>query len=420
MPASKRSIRFADAENHQPPRQVDAGLLKKFKGPVEVSDPAALRPVTRAAPPEIERKQSVSHLALVNKLRERNTAIHKSVLMSLGKASIEPPGPQLPQFQTKGTSASKESADGPVPKASTAGLEARAVGAEACPPKKTVVDRTTPRVEWWDEKWYYELTDANTVGDAFCKKDTPKCVYKTAYERPQEGESTVNLPAIGAAIKTPKELRSQRKKLRQEKARKQRETIHRGEAAPHPAKLTMENIQNILKNRKMPAMDPIECEAIVVADQVNRRQSHEERNQKAKKTAEERSLKRHAQLQREAKESPRVLFFEIQSRGGSHQIHRNPAYLRVILNIQQLYITGVFWAVGERHFILLECGRKPAEKIKALLTRRMVKAVQCSLLHESEINERQFSSFDAKEFSDIPTARTYFEDMQYPFLMDIC
>eukprot|EP00009_Paramoeba_aestuarina_P017478 CAMPEP_0201528568 /NCGR_PEP_ID=MMETSP0161_2-20130828/38706_1 /ASSEMBLY_ACC=CAM_ASM_000251 /TAXON_ID=180227 /ORGANISM="Neoparamoeba aestuarina, Strain SoJaBio B1-5/56/2" /LENGTH=327 /DNA_ID=CAMNT_0047929889 /DNA_START=16 /DNA_END=995 /DNA_ORIENTATION=+ len=271
--------------------------------------------------------------------------------------------------------------------------------------------KSTPEVEWWDEKWYFPVPlniEIDVRSKSYLKESFPESQYKVSCDNTDEAQAKQDndMMALGTSIRLPKERRKERKAQRAKKAQQYREGIQRGDAIQHPPKLTMENIHGILKNKKLPAMDPLECEAMVVADQASRRQSHEERNQLSKKTPEQRSDQRRQKRLREAAESPHALFFEIQSMSGQRLIHKNPTYLKLILNIQQLHISGLFVIINGKHYLLAECGSKAATKLKTLLLSRMSNNIECKLLHESAIHSRGFDSFSAKEFPDIATAKT--------------
>ena len=414
MPSSKRSVRFADASPAQPKndsKAAEESLKKRFVTPIALSDPTASAPAVSALHATSKVQNSALHEALADRLRARSAAVHKSVLMSMTKGAWDAAQESLTFVEAR-----KKAPEGEVQPENK--VEDTPAVAQPEEQKKIL---PPPLVEWWDEKWYNPMPDGveitrDTV-TSILKNAYTECAYTTVFKRPDTEAAGLSEKAVGLDIKLPEERKKDRKRNRAERAQEVRQKIHAGEAKPNAPKLTMENIHGILKNRKMPAMDPIECETLVVADEVTRRQNHEARNQSNKKTPEERSAKKRAQLQREADTGLQVHFYKIRALRGPKDVHRNLSYQKIIMNVQQLFVSGMLAVIAGEHHVLMECGRKPSQKMRALLERRMGDVIECSLEYAGDIAKRHFSDFDVKEFGSMAMAKAYLSDLQYGFLI---
>ena len=391
-------------------------MKRRFAAPIALSDPTSATEIPKVPQGALPKSTSALHQKLVSQLRAKSAEIHKAVLMDIGRPVMDSSSDNLafvalrkePKSEVDTNRAQEENPEN---------LKEEHI------PEEETNEHVIPDVEWWDKEWYNPLSEQTELSEDISqqiisiKESLPQCSYLTTCEVPLPEKADLLLTSAGLDIKLPRERKKERKQNRADKAREMREKVHKGEAKPNAPKLTMENIQGILKNRKMPAMDPIECEALVIADEVQRRQNHETRNQNAKKTPEERAAKLKAQRLREADDELKMAFYKVEALRGSKETHKNPAFLKIILNVQQLHICGVLAAIGGEHYLLIECGRKPTQKMDGLLRRRMTSVVQCTLLHSGPIASKQCVDFDVKEFHDIAVAKAFLRDKKYGFLL---
>eukprot|EP00760_Papus_ankaliazontas_P009292 PhM_4_TR1399/c0_g1_i1/m.66906/K12843/PRPF3, PRP3; U4/U6 small nuclear ribonucleoprotein PRP3 len=247
-----------------------------------------------------------------------------------------------------------------------------------------------PSVEWWDAAATAEVSAAVTV---------PTIAQGTCASTSSPGSTTVPV------ILTPQERAKERKRMRQERAEERREKIKAGELPEPSARLTMNNVQQVLRHTGGLASGVTDLEQRVREDEARRRQNHEDRNAANKLTAEARGVKLREKHLRQAEEGMTLSAYRVVLDGD--EVGKN--VWKVQTNASQLHITGVLVRVGRVGLIVVEAGKKPTGHMDKLITHR-IKTWGGQRVFQGPATTHRFDDFAVREFDDDDAALTYLRD----------
>ena len=276
-----------------------------------------------------------------------------------------------------------------------------------------------PAIEWWDMEWLMPINFETAKALEFkptIKSYTPFVVYGQDIDMPNSSNYKIDVQtALNTSEKcttfldAKKKRKKEKRRRRKEKAEAQRVAIRQGKIEPPPPKLTMKNINEILRHRKMGYLDPTAREKLVMEDQARRIRSHEERNASKKLSKEERSEKTRLKRTREASTQKILSIFKVLL----SETNRNAHIHKIVLNGRHLHITGVALFVAMQGVVILEAGQKPTAKMHRLMVHRMKDKISTSLVFQGVLSQARFKGFERREFSHGLTARMYLRDRGY-------
>ncbi|KAG5437995.1 hypothetical protein PCANB_000342 [Pneumocystis canis] len=229
---------------------------------------------------------------------------------------------------------------------------------------KALYKEPPPDIEWWDEGLVTNKS-YNDLDIGLSKIDTPDSIISLYIQHPIPIPPPFekNLPPPKALMLTKRERKKLRRQRRAEDLKMKQDKQRLGLEEPEPPKVKLSNLMKVLTSEAI--KDPTRVEAMVRRQVAERKEKHEQENNRRKLTP---SQKREKLDMKKAENASRGIYctvFRIEYL--SHGQHK----FKINKNAEQHSLTGVTILHPKFNLVIVEGGSKGIKRFKDLMLRRI-------------------------------------------------
>ncbi|KTW27067.1 hypothetical protein T552_02559 [Pneumocystis carinii B80] len=294
---------------------------------------------------------------------------------------------------------------------------------------KALYKEAPPDIEWWDEGLVTNKS-YNDLDIGLSKIDTPDSIISLYIQHPIPIPPPFekNQPPPKALMLTEKERRKSRRQRRAEDLKMKQDKQRLGLEEPEPPKVKLSNLMRVLTSEAI--KDPTRVEAMVRRQVAERKEKHEQENNKRKLTPNQ---KREKLRMKKAENASRGIYCNVfRVEYLSHGQHR----FKIDKNAEQHGLTGITILHPKFNLVVVEGGSKGIKRFKDLMLRRinwtdapisstipfdnqLIKQDEhalvdysknkCELIWEGELRNRNFRTWKFRSCSDDKTVKDVLE-----------